>query len=241
MWAYNDRGKSSLLTHTDLGWYTSQWWPWLALPCLIFLHTVTQKHRKTPRIRIYTGTQIHSISLKCLGSWSFSRGGDWCWGETAIRETREDSVPVLSGFCSGLWSIRTLESGFWEHENLFKHDKWALEKVNSFFQIIMSCKTLPSIRTRSLSLWRRAEGNLDSFPAGCVPQFSGLLSSCLCVSVGAGLVTMCVFHQTSSHLPTPHPTALDHRTSRSTPLISLNLNSLFPFFIHNASLYHITF
>lgn len=57
---------------------------------------------------------------------------------------------------------------------------------------------------------------------------------------------MCVFHQTSSHLP-PHPTALDHRTSRSTPLISLSPLSLFlhslivfeisaPYFHYNAFL-----
>lgn len=45
--------------------------------------------------------------------------------------------------------------------------------------------------------------------------------------LGAGLVTMRVFHPTSSHLPPTHPTALDHRTTRSTPLISLSPLSLF--------------
>lgn len=73
-----------------------------------------------------------------------------------------------------------------------------------------------------------------------------LVACCFLVFVGAGLVTMCVFHQTSSHLP-PHPTALDHRTSRSTPLISLSPLSLFlhslivfeisaPYFNYNAFL-----
>lgn len=38
---------------------------------------------------------------------------------------------------------------------------------------------------------------------------------------------MCVFHQNRSHLPPFYPTALDHRTSRSTPLISLSPLPLF--------------
>ena len=56
-----------------------------------------------------------------------------------------------------------------------------------------------------------------------------LVACCLLVfvSLGAGLVPMCVFLQTSSQLPSPYPTALDHRTSRSTPLISLSLFTQF--------------
>lgn len=96
-------------------------------------------------------------------------------------------------------------------------------------------------------VWRSTQ------PAGKVIQFRSLVACCLlvfCVSVGAGLVTMCVFHQKSSHPPPPHPTALDHRTSRSTPLISLSPFSLFlssnlilfeflvPHFIYNALSLH---
>ena len=70
--------------------------------------------------------------------------------------------------------------------------------------------------------------------------------TCLCVSVGAGLVPDCVFHQNSSQLPTPHPTALDYRTSRSTTLISLSHLQLFRLLFfklliwsHSLSLRHI--
>lgn len=184
-------------------------------------------HRKTQRTWICTGTQIHSISLKCLGSWSFSGGGGWCWGETVIRWTSEDSVPVVSGFLSGLWFAPTSESGYWEHENVSKYDKWVLEQVNLFIQIVVPSRASPSVTLWSLScvvegcrVWRSTQ------PAGkpkTVSQLAVCRSlvarclSCLFVSVGAGLVPTCVFHQNSSHLPSPHPAALDHRTSRSTP------------------------
>lgn len=94
------RGESSLLTRTDLGWYTWQWWPWLTLPCLIFLRTVTQKHTMLCT-QISTGTLIHSISLKCLVSWSFSSSVDWCWGETVIRE-KQERPGMLSSLVSSL-------------------------------------------------------------------------------------------------------------------------------------------
>lgn len=71
-----------------------------------------QSHKKSP----CTGTQ--RFILYALGSWSVSGRGDWCWGVTMIRETREGSLPVVSGFLSGHWSTLTLENGLWGHEHL---------------------------------------------------------------------------------------------------------------------------
>lgn len=60
-------------------------------------HTETQKDTTD----MHWCTQIHSISLKCLGSQSFSSGGDWCWGETVIRE-KPERRGVLSSLVSPL-------------------------------------------------------------------------------------------------------------------------------------------
>lgn len=66
------RKELSLLTRTDLGWYTSQWWPWLALPCLIFL-------RYTERHHTHGHAQTHNFILY---PWSV-----WSSGLSAVVET----------------------------------------------------------------------------------------------------------------------------------------------------------
>lgn len=111
--------------------------------------------------------------------------------------------------------------------------------MNLFIQIIISSRIPTSITLWSLAVWLRSAecGGVwrSTLPAGKLKTVSQLAVchslvacclSCLCVSVGAGLIPMCVFHQNSSHLPPPHPTALDHRTSRS--IISLLFHDFFP-------------
>lgn len=96
------RQRKELSPHpNDLGRYTSQRRPWPRSPMShlpAFLH------------HAHGYAQIHSISLKCLGYWSVSSGGERCWGETAITETSEDSIPALSGFLCGLWVYSKLAS-----------------------------------------------------------------------------------------------------------------------------------
>ena len=103
-----NRGRSSLLTH-DI--HHSDGSGSLSHVSSFYV----QSHWNTDNHHTYGYTQIHSISLKCLGSWSFSGCSDWCWGATVIRETGEGKIPVLSGYLSGLWTAQTLENGFGEH------------------------------------------------------------------------------------------------------------------------------
>lgn len=92
MWAYNRRGKSSPHPH----------WPRMIYITVMALARCPVSHLSVySRTEICRGTQIHSISLKRLGSLSFSSGREWCWGDTVIR-----GKPERTGMLSSLVSSR---------------------------------------------------------------------------------------------------------------------------------------
>lgn len=96
----NREGEFSL--HPE---YTSQWWLSLAFACLIFLRTITQRHRKSPHMQQCTD------SFYILEVYGFLVFQLWWWLPlrcNVVKETGEGIVPVFPVFLTGLWSGQML-------------------------------------------------------------------------------------------------------------------------------------
>lgn len=201
MWAYIGRGteegalSSPTPARDDIHHSDG---PRLVLPWLICLRTVTEKHSESPRTWICTDPSYMLVVFRVR---VFQR----CWW-LVLRwdcDKRNQRARHRCALWFLLWTLICSNTEKWLWRTRTRVRVRELEQVN----VLTLCKP----RLCGCSVWRVA-----GHSSCCI-----LVACCFLVFVGAGLVPMCVFHQTSSHLP-PHPTALDHRTSRSTPLISLS-------------------
>lgn len=126
------RKELSLLTRTDLGWYPSWWWPWLALPCLIFLQ-YTERHHT------HAYAQTH---ISILYPWSV-----WSSGLSATEETggevydKSSLVSFLSFDLLGTPEIIFIEHE--EHVHLFtQRISWTSPSIAlSLSFVVKECET----------------------------------------------------------------------------------------------------